>query len=130
MSKRITVFMAFVALLGWVGPVVAHHSHAAEYDESKTVTLTGTVTKIDWTNPHARIYVDVAQPSGPAANWNVELQAVSVLVRQGWKRNSLKIGDVVTFQGIPARSGANAANARMVTAADGRKMLSGPVDEK
>ena len=103
----------------------AHHSITGEYDPDKTVMLKGVVTKIEWTNPHARIYVDVTQPNGTVANWNLELAAVSALVRNGWTRTALKIGDTVSIDGIQARSGASVANARSVTLPDGRKVFSG-----
>jgi hypothetical protein len=128
MTAKITLMLTYLGLLCASGTVIAHHSVSGEYDENKKVTLTGTVTKIDWTNPHARVYVDVMQPNGSVANWNLELQAVSVLVRQGWKRDSLNVGDVVTFHGIAARTGANAANAQMITFTDGRKVLSDPTE--
>jgi hypothetical protein len=109
--------------------LAAHHSITGEYDPDKTVTFKGVVTKIEWTNPHARIYVDVAQPNAAAVNWNVELAAVSALVRNGWSRTALKVGDTVTVEGIQARSGASIANARNVTLPDGRKVFSGSADQ-
>lgn len=107
----------------------AHHSIAGEFDTSKTVMLKGSVTRIEWTNPHARIYVDVAQPNGTVVNWNVELAAVSALARNGWTRNALKVGDTVTVDGFHARSGAPIANARSVVLPDGRKVFSGTADQ-
>lgn len=110
----------------WVAvPVVAHHAVGAEYDVNKPVKLTGTVTKIEWTNPHARIYFDVTQPDGTKVNWNVELAARSALVRQGWTQRSLNIGDTVTVEGSLARSGVNMVNARAVELPGGRKVFSG-----
>jgi uncharacterized protein DUF6152 len=103
----------------------AHHSFAAEFDVNRPIKLTGTVTKIEWTNPHARIYFDVAQPDGTKVNWNVELAARSALVRQGWTQRSLNIGDTVTVEGSQARSGVNMVNARAVQLPDGRKVFSG-----
>jgi hypothetical protein len=110
-------------------PLVAHHSITGEFDPAKTVTLKGQVTRIEWTNPHARIYIDVAQPKGTIVNWNVELAAVSALTRNGWTRNALKVGDTVTVDGIHARSGAPIANARSVVLPDGRKVFSGTADQ-
>ena len=121
-------FVAVVVLCG-TQSLVAHHSVAGEFDATKTVTLKGKVTKIEWTNPHARIYVDVSQPNGTVVNWNVELAAVSALARNGWTRNQLKIGDTVTVDGIHARSGAPIANARSVILPDGRKVFSGTADQ-
>jgi hypothetical protein len=122
------VVAAFIVLCGG-RPLVAHHSVNGEFDPSKPVTLKGQVTKIEWTNPHARIYVDVAQPNGTMVNWNIELAAVSALARNGWTRNALKIGDTVTVDGIHARSGAPIANARSVVLPDGRKVFSGTADQ-
>jgi len=125
MRTTLAVLLACFGLLWVVVPVVAHHAVGAEYDASKPVKLTGTVTKIEWTNPHARIYFDVAQPDGTTVNWNVELAARSALVRQGWTARSLTIGDSVTIEGSQARSGANMVNARSVMLPDGKKVFSG-----
>jgi hypothetical protein len=87
--------------------------------------VTGTVTKIEWTNPHARFYVDVKDPGGTMTNWNFELGSPILLRRLGWRRDSLKIGDQVTVQGYLARDGSKMANAKSVTLADGRKVFAG-----
>jgi Family of unknown function (DUF6152) len=128
---RMTIAFVLVAVIVvWASqPLVAHHSIAGEFDASKTVTLKGQVTKIEWTNPHARIYVDVVQPNGTVVNWNVELAAVSALSRNGWTRNALKVGDTVTVDGIHARSGAPIANARSVVLPGGRKVFSGTAEQ-
>jgi hypothetical protein len=89
------------------------------------VKLTGTVSKVEWTNPHARIYFDVKGDDGKVTTWNVELAARSALVRQGWTANSVKIGDTVTVEGSLARSGVSGVNARSVLKADGSKVFSG-----
>ena len=125
MNTKLAVVVAVAGLLSAGRPVVAHHAFSAEFDADKPVKLTGAVTKIEWTNPHARIYFDVAQPDGKVVNWNIELAARSALVRQGWSSTSLKIGDTVTIEGIQARSGVNMANARSVMLPDGRKVFSG-----
>ena len=104
-------------------PAAAHHSFAAEYDAAKPVTLKGTVTRIEWTNPHARFYVDVKDPDGTVVNWNLELASPNVLVRQGWTRNSLKVGDEITVTGSVAKDGSKMANARDVTLATGKKVF-------
>ena len=118
-------FASLVAGLALLAPAaaLAHHSFAAEYDTKKPVTLKGTVTKVEWTNPHARFYVDVKDESGKVTNWNLELASPNVLVRQGWTRHSLNVGDQVTVEGSQAKDGSEMANARTVVLADGRKVF-------
>ena len=111
------------ASLAVAAPVLAHHSFSGEYDSTKPITLTGKVTKVEWTNPHARFYIDVTGDDGNTTNWNLELASPNVLKRQGWASNSLKEGDVVTVEGSLARSGAKMANARVVTLADGTRVF-------
>jgi hypothetical protein len=89
------------------------------------VTLKGTVSKVEWMNPHARFYVDVKDEKGVVTNWNLELASPNVLVRNGWTRNSLKVGDEVTIEGSRAKDGSNMANARVVKLADGRRVFAG-----
>lgn len=124
-SVKFFVAAAAASLLAPLVPLIAHHSFAAEYDADKPVTLRGTVTKVEWTNPHARFYVDVTDETGKVTNWNLELASPNVLKRNGWSRNSLKQGDVVTVEGSLARDGSKMANARTVTLADGRRVFAG-----
>ncbi len=89
-------FVAGLGLLATAAPMMAHHSFTAEYDAAKPVTLTGTVTKVEWMNPHARFYIDVKDDSGTVTNWELELGSPNALMRLGWTRHSLKPGEVVT----------------------------------
>jgi Family of unknown function (DUF6152) len=111
------------ALLCAAAPLSAHHSFAAQYDANKPITLTGVVTKVEWMNPHARVYIDVKASDGSVTNWNLELASPNYLKRAGWSSTSLKEGDQVTIEGSLARSGANMANAASVTLADGQRVF-------
>ena len=110
-------------------PVSAHHAGATKYDEKKPVTLKGTVTKVEWMNPHVYYYLDVKDSSGKVQNWAVEGAPPNVLYRRGWKKDSLKVGDVVTVEGfLPRQAGLHDINGRTVTLADGRKVFGGAAD--
>jgi hypothetical protein len=118
------LWLSVACASGWAaGTASAHHSFAAQYDASKPVTLTGVVTKVEWTNPHARFYIDVKADDGTVTSWNLELASPNYLKRAGWSSDSLKEGDQVTVEGSLARSGAAMANARSVTLADGRRVF-------
>ena len=131
-SKLLAVVVAGLGLLLCTLPMLAHHSFAAEYDSAKPITLTGTVTKVEWMNPHARFYIDVKDEKGEMNNWELELGSPNGLMRQGWTRNSLKKGDQVTISGSLAKDGSKLANARTVKLADGRQVFAGSseTDEK
>src|SRR5215510_5668365 len=107
------------------GTVLAHHSFAAQYDRNKPTTLTGPVTKVDWINPHARFFMDVKDASGKVVNWEIELAALAMLIRRGWTRNDLKVGENVTVNGSLAKDGSNLLNATNVTLSDGKKVFAG-----
>jgi hypothetical protein len=107
-------------------PLLAHHSFEAEYDFNKTAKVTGTVTKMEWMNPHPHFYVDVKDESGTVTKWNFELGAIPVLLKNGWRKDSLKAGDQVTVEGYLAKDGTKGmANARRVTLPDGRAVFAG-----
>jgi hypothetical protein len=125
MMAKLGCGVVCLILVGFAGPALAHHSFAAQYDANKPLTLQGTVTRIEWTNPHARFYVDVMDEQGKVTNWNLELGSPNVLVRNGWSRKSLNVGDKVTVQASAARDGSKMANARVVTLSDGRSVFAG-----
>jgi hypothetical protein len=125
MKLRHCVF-AIAGLLAVGLQVFAHHSFAAEYDEKKVMTLKGTVTRLEWTNPHVRFYVDVKDDKGVVTNWDLELMSVNTLTRAGWDRHTLKAGDEVTVTFYLAKDGTKRGNARgSVALADGRKIFAG-----
>ena len=114
-----------LGLLFPVMPASAHHAFAAEFDAKKGIKVSGTITKLEWTNPHAWLYVDVKDESGKPTNWSFELGSPNGLIREGWRRTSLKQGDQVTIEGFVAKDGSNTANAHSVTLPDGRKVFAG-----
>jgi hypothetical protein len=123
--KRVVPLSLTCCLL--VVPASGHHSFAAEYDAEQPVTVTGTVTRIDWLNPHIHFYLDVKDERGTVTAWKFEGYPPNMLIRQGWKRNeTMKPGDTITVSGWRSRLDPNAGASRSVTFADGRKLNSGP----
>ena len=112
-----------------VGAAAAHHSFSAEFDRNLPITVTGTVTKVEWMNPHARFYIDAKDDAGKTVNWDFELASPNGLMRRGWNRNSMKIGDVVTVTGHRAKNNPLVGNASTVTLADGKKLFAGSSSE-
>lgn len=120
--------LAAVAALGSLlaaVPASAHHAFAAEFDANKKVKVSGAVTKLEWTNPHAWVYVDVKDENGKVTSWSFELGSPNALVRRGWTRTSLKAGDQVTIEGFAAKDGTSTANAHDITLPDGRTVFAG-----
>jgi hypothetical protein len=125
--RTFAIALALMLIAALAAPIWAHHSFAAEYDSKQPVTLTGAVTKIEWMNPHVYFYIDVKdEQTGKVANWAWEMGAPAVIQRNGWTRNSMKIGDIVIVEGTRAKSGATHGNARSVTmASTGKKLGAG-----
>jgi Family of unknown function (DUF6152) len=124
-NSRNLILAVGCAALSTVATATAHHSFEAEFDSKKPVTLTGTITKVEWMNPHTYFYIDAEDETGKVANWAVEGGAPNVLYRQGWKPTSLKVGDRVTVHGSRAKNGSNLANAIAFVLPDGRCVFAG-----
>ena len=114
----ITIFV----LLAPASLLFAHHSGAAEFDSNKKIELDGVITKVEWTNPHAHFYMDVKDASGSVTNWNLELASPNVLIRNGWRRTSLKPGDHVSVTGVRAKDNPTVGSAGVITFPDGHKL--------
>ena len=122
-KKSLLCVIASIGILVAALPTLAHHSFAAQYDRSKPITLKGTVSKVEWMNPHIYFYVDVKDDAERVTNWAIEGGAPSMLYRNGWRIDSLKVGDTVTVEGWLAKDGSNLANMRTATLADGKTVF-------
>ena len=129
MRRNLLAVTSLAGILLAAVPVLAHHSFAAEYDSSKPIKFQGKVTKVEWMNPHVYFYVDAKDDKGKDVNYAVETGAPNGLYRQGWRKDSLKVGDTVSIDGFRAKDGSNTVNARNVTLPDGRKVFAGSADD-
>ncbi len=129
MRLKQAVLVAGVGLLAAALPLVAHHSFAAEFDSTKAITLQGVVTKLDWMNPHIWIYLDTKDDSGTVAHWQCEGGPPNTLTRNGWTKDSLKIGDQVNIEGFRSKDGSNTCNARSVKLPSGKSVFAGSAED-
>jgi hypothetical protein len=125
MRKQLSMIVAVALVLLGAAPVLAHHAFAAEFDAAAPVQLRGTVTKMEWINPHSWIYIDVKEPDGKVTSWMVEAGAPNALLRRGFNKDSLPPGTEILVEGYRAKSGANRANGRDITFTDGKKLFVG-----
>ena len=125
---KLFVLATVTATLPWVVPVAAHHSFAAEFDEKKPVTLKGTLTQLEWLNPHGWIHIDVTEPDGKVVNWAVEAGAPNALIRRGLRKTDFPIGSEIVVQGYRSKDEKPRASGTTVTFADGRNFFLGASD--
>ena len=129
MTAKLGLIVAGLGLLVSATPVLAHHSFSAEFDDKKPVTLKGTVTKVDWMNPHIWIYIAAKDETGKVTQWQCEGGPPNTLTRQGWSKSSLKEGDQVTIEGFRAKDSTNTCNSRSVVLPDGKKVFAGSAED-
>ena len=126
---RTTAFAILLAAAAFTVPAWAHHSFAAEFDGSRAMRLTGTITRIEWTNPHSYFYIDVKDARGAVVNWGCEGAGPGALTRRGWSKGDVKLGDTLIVDGYPAKDGSHIIDARRVTLPDGRVISGGSAND-
>ena len=127
-TNTLCALVVGVGMLSAAMPVLAHHAFGAEFDASKPIKLRGTVTKMEWINPHAWVHIDVPSPDGKVVSWMVEGGTPNTLFRRGITKDSLKVGTEILVDGYQAKDGSNRANGRDITLPDGRKLFLGSPD--
>ena len=128
MNMKRAIAMASLGAMLFAASAGAHHAFSAEFDQDKPVTLEGSVTKADWTNPHAWIYIDVKGTDGKVLSWAIEMGPPSALLRRGWKKSSMQYGAIIKVEGFAAKNGKEFANATNITMPDGTKIFVGTDD--
>ena len=129
MKLRALAILGVLSVLPAAAPLLAHHSFAAEYDAKKPFEMKGTITKVDWMNPHVYFYIDVKEADGKTTNWAIELGNPAGLYRRGWKKEALKIGGTTKIEGSMSKDGSNRVNASTVTM-DGKRLFAGSSGEE
>ena len=130
MRTTLGLLVAALGLVGLAAPVVAHHSFSTEYDVKKPIKVTGTVVRLEWTNPHARLYVDSVDTAGTKITWNFEMASPNILERNGWSRKALKANDTVVVEGFAGRADATRGIANSIKFPDGRALFAGAPDQQ
>jgi len=130
MTMKRAVAMASLFVIACAASAAAHHAFSAEFDQNKPVLLEGALTKADWTNPHAWIYIDVKGADGNVVNWAIEMGPPNALLRRGWKKSSMQIGAIIKVEGFAAKNGKEFANATNITMPDGTKIFAGTDEPK
>ncbi|MBI4887501.1 MAG: hypothetical protein HY824_10435 [Acidobacteria bacterium] len=129
MRTKLAILVAGLCLVSSSGALLAHHSFSSEYDAAKTFKINGVVSKVEWTNPHVRFYVDVTEADGKVTMWNMEVASPSALARNGWSSRTLKVGDKITVEGYSGKVVTTRGAARTVLVADGRSLFAGAADD-